>query len=124
MQAPTLATEAIRAFYTLQCCWLNSEEIYIEKGCLHCGAAATYLIYYTSRHIQDLMLNFIEKYSCHFSVRFDLLDLEHFQDDYEQFLEHLEKEISFYARRHHEDLRNINFESVDSIFERSVRIAC
>lgn len=124
MQAPTLATEAIRAFYTLQCCWLNSEEIYIEKGCLHCGAAATYLIYYTSRHIQDLMLNFIEKYSCHFSVRFDLLDLEGFQDDYEQFLEHLEKEISFYARRHHEDLRNINFESVDSIFERSVRIAC
>ena len=40
----TLGTEAIRAFFTLQCCWFNNEEIYLEQGCLDCGSAATYLI--------------------------------------------------------------------------------
>lgn len=45
MHPDTLGTEAIRAFFTVQCCWLNNEEIYLEKGCLHCGSAATYLIY-------------------------------------------------------------------------------
>ncbi|MBJ7436161.1 MAG: hypothetical protein JHC54_10600, partial [Acinetobacter sp.] len=51
MHPDTLGTEAIRAFFTVQCCWLNNEEIYLEKGCLHCGSAATYLIYYTNPHI-------------------------------------------------------------------------
>lgn len=32
MQNLTLATEAIRTFFNLQCCWLNNEEIYLEKG--------------------------------------------------------------------------------------------
>ena len=54
MHPDTLGTEAIRAFFTVQCCWLNNEEIYLEKGCLHCGSAATYLIYYTNPHIQKL----------------------------------------------------------------------
>lgn len=61
MHPDTLGTEAIRAFFTVQCCWLNNEEIYLEKGCLHCGSAATYLIYYTNPHIQKLMLAFIKK---------------------------------------------------------------
>ena len=63
VEQPTLATEAIRAFFTLQCCWLNNEEIYLEKGCLHCGSAATYLIYFTNTPIQNLLLNFIKKYN-------------------------------------------------------------
>lgn len=32
MHPDTLGTEAIRAFFTVQCCWLNNEEIYLEKG--------------------------------------------------------------------------------------------
>ena len=31
MHPDTLGTEAIRAFFTVQCCWLNNEEIYLEK---------------------------------------------------------------------------------------------
>lgn len=124
MQHHTLGTEAIRAFFTLQCCWLNNEEIYLEQGCLHCGSAATYLIYFSNRHIQDLMLEFINKYRCHHSRRMDLLDIESFENDYGQFLEHLEKEVNHYARKHHEDPRILTFESVESIFEREFRIAC
>ena len=61
MHQDNLGTEAIRAFFTLQCCWLNSEEIYLEKGCTHCGSAATYLIYFTNSPIQKLMLQLISK---------------------------------------------------------------
>ncbi len=72
----TLGTEAIRAFFTLQCCWLNNEEVYLEQGCLKCGSAATYLIYHTNPHIQKRLLKFIEKYRCHQARRDDLLDLD------------------------------------------------
>ncbi|KAA8733163.1 hypothetical protein F4V57_08000 [Acinetobacter qingfengensis] len=123
MEKHTLGTEAIRAFYTLQCCWMNSEEIYLEQGCLHCGSAATYLIYYTNRNIQNLMLNFIAKYNCHNSKKNDLLDLEYFERDYEHFLELLESNINEYARQH-QDNCNMSFEQVDSIFERTYSIAC
>lgn len=32
MHPDTLGTEAIRAFFTVQCCWLNNEEIYLKKA--------------------------------------------------------------------------------------------
>ena len=86
----TLGTEAIRAFFTLQCCWLNNEEIYLEQGCPDCSSAATYLIYHTNTHIQKHLLKFIEKYRCHQARRNDLLDLDFFQKDYEDFLHILE----------------------------------
>ncbi|GAA5001230.1 hypothetical protein GCM10023206_03610 [Acinetobacter puyangensis] len=124
MQHQTLGTEAIRAFFTLQCCWLNNEEIYLEQGCLHCGSAATYLIYYTNRHIQDLMLDFIGRYNCHHPTRFDLRDLEDFEQNYVQFLERLELEINHYARKHHADQRTITFEQIDSIFENQYSMVC
>ena len=124
MQNPTLATEAIRTFFTLQCCWLNSEEIYLEKGCTHCGAAATYLIYYTNSHIQKMMLEFIEKYNCHLSKGWDLLDLHDFEEQYNDFLQLLEKEVNFYARQHHDIARPFAFEALDSIFERPFALAC
>lgn len=124
MQNPTLGTEAIRTFFTLQCCWLNNEEIYLEKGCQHCGAAATYLIYFTNSHIQKMMLAFIEKYHCHLSQGWDLLDLHDFEDQYNDFLQLLEKEINFYARLHHDIPRQFAFEELDSIFERPYPIAC
>ncbi|MFC3902113.1 hypothetical protein SAMN05421749_10561 [Acinetobacter marinus] len=124
MQQDTLGTEAIRAFFTLQCCWLNNEEIYLDQGCLHCGSAASYLIYYSNRHIQDLMLQFIGKYNCHHSDRNDLMDLAHFASDYEQFLEQLEMEVNHYARLHHNVVSTLPFEQVESIFERPYALAC
>lgn len=120
----TLGTEAIRAFFTLQCCWLNNEEVYLEQGCLKCGSAATYLIYHTNPHIQKRLLKFIEKYRCHQARRDDLLDLDFFEKDYEDFLQILENEVNFYARLHHDIPRHIQFEDVDSIFERAHAMAC
>ncbi|WP_179999092.1 hypothetical protein [Acinetobacter sp. YH12239] len=120
----SLGTEAIRAYFTLQCCWLNNEEVYLEKGCIHCGSAATYLIYFTNHHIQNLMLDFIAQYSCSSSIRFDFLDLQHFEAKYNDFLQHLEKEVNFYARQHHAIERQMCFEQVDSIFERHYSRAC
>ena len=87
MHQDNLGTEAIRAFFTLQCCWLNSEEIYLEKGCTHCGSAATYLIYFTNPSIQKLLLQFIGKYQCHFTRKMDLLDLPDFEEQYNNFLQ-------------------------------------
>lgn len=124
MQDPTLATEAIRTFFTLQCCWLNNKEIYLEKGYQHCGAAATYLIYYTNTHIQKLMLAFITKFNCHLAKGWDLLDLDDFEDQYYDFLQLLEKEVNFYARQHHDIARVFAFEDLDSIFERPYSMAC
>lgn len=124
MQQDNLGTEAIRAFFTLQCCWLNSEEIYLEKGCTHCGSAATYLIYFTNTPIQKLMLQFITQYHCHLNKGMDLLDLHDFADHYNDFLQRLEKEINFYARKHHEIPRTHVFEEIESIFERSYSLAC
>lgn len=121
----TLGTEAIRAFFTLQCCWLNNEEIYLEQGCLHCGSAATYLIYFTHTPIQKLMLDFIAKYYCHSSKRLDLLDLQDFEENYNDFLEILEKAVNSYAREYKDAPIQLEFEAVESIFERnSPSIAC
>ncbi|WP_445117122.1 hypothetical protein [Acinetobacter sp. WZC-1] len=124
MQQHNLGTEAIRAFFTLQCCWLNNEEIYLEKGCQHCGSAATYLIYFTNRHIQGLMLKFINRYNCHLSKGLDLLDLHDFEETYNDFLQTLENEVNFYARQHHEMARTFAFEHVESVFERTFSLAC
>jgi hypothetical protein len=99
-------------------------EIYLEKGCLHCGSAATYLIYYTNPHIQKLMLAFIKKYHCVLSREQDLLDLPDFENDYDAFLQTLEHEVNFYARLHHDIIRPFAFETVDSIFERRYALAC
>lgn len=123
-QHNNLGTEAIRAFFTLQCCWLNSEEIYLEKGCEHCGSAATYLIYFTNQHIQKLMLKFINQHNCYLSKGADLLDLHDFENNYNEFLQVLENEVNFYARQHHEIPMKYAFEDIDSIFERSFRMAC
>ncbi|MGO1158542.1 hypothetical protein ACTL4S_06930 [Acinetobacter lwoffii] len=119
----TLGTEAIRAFFTLQCCWLNNEEIYLEQGCPDCSSAATYLIYHTNTHIQKHLLKFIEKYRCHQARRNDLLDLDFFQKDYEDFLHILENEVNFYARLHHDVPRDRCFEEIESIFERHYAMA-
>lgn len=124
MQQPTLATEAIRAFFTLQCCWLNSEEIYLEQGCLHCGSAATYLIYFTHSPIQKLMLDFIAQYNCHHNKRLDLLDIDDFEKNYNAFLQMLEDAVNLYAGQHQDIPRNLEFETVDSIFERDYSVAC
>ena len=124
MHEDNLGTEAIRAFFTLQCCWLNSEEVYLEKGCTHCGSAATYLIYFTNTHIQKLMLKFITQYNCHLSKGMDLLDLHDFETHYNDFLQVLENEINSYARKHHAIPRKQAFEEIDSIFERSYSLAC
>ena len=124
MPQPTLGTEAIRAFFTLQCCWLNNEEIYLEQGCLHCGSAATYLIYFTQPPIQKLMLDFIAQYNCYSARRLDLLDLHDFEQNYNDFLQTLESAVNFYARQHQDIPRNLAFESVESIFERRFSMAC
>lgn len=120
----TLATEAIRAFFTLQCCWLNNEEIYLEKGCLHCGSAATYLIYYTNREIQTLMLDFIKQHNCVHAERMDLRDIVCFNDKYEQFLQILEIAVNQYARSANHLPLTLKFEEVESIFERTYAVAC
>lgn len=124
MQQHTLGTEAIRAYFTVQCCWLNNEEIYLEKGCLHCGSAATYLLYFTHDHIQKLMLDFIAKYPCLTSPNVDFFNVPNFEKNYNDFLQILEKEVNFYARKHHDIPCHLRFEQVESIFERSYSYAC
>lgn len=124
MQQHTLGTEAIRAYFTLQCCWLNSEEIYLEKGCLHCGSAATYLLYFTHEHIQKLMLDFIAQYPCLTSPQVEFYTIPHFEKNYHNFLQTLEKEVNFYARKHHDIPRGQAFEEIESIFERRYQYAC
>ncbi|MBF7694091.1 hypothetical protein I2F29_11850 [Acinetobacter sp. FNA3] len=117
-------TEALRAMVTLRQCWLENEEIYINKGCLHCGSAATYLIYFTNKNIQKIMLDFISRYNCNHSGRFDLLDLNHFEKEYEQFLSSIEQEIIHYAFKEQNTPRKYAFESIESIFERELNMAC
>ena len=124
LEQPTLATEAIRAFFTLQCCWLNSEEIYLEQGCLHCGSAATYLIYFTLAPSQKILLDVIQKYNCHNSKKSDLLDLLDFEQNYNDFLQVLESAVNSYARQYQNQACHLAFESVESIFEREAAIAC
>lgn len=120
----TQGTEAIRAMITLRQCWFSNEEIYLNQGCLHCGSAATYLIYFTDRKIQKLMLDFIAEYPCQNSQRFDLLDLEHFEQRYENFLSELEKRVIHYSFGQTQSPRSQNFEEIESIFERPYSIAC
>lgn len=121
---PTLATEAIRAFFTLQCCWLNDEEMYLEGSCQHCGSAATYLIYFTNPAIQKLLLSFIAKYNCIHNKYTDLLDLPEFEKNYNFFLQQLESEVNCYARQTQHVIRKISFENIHSIFGRVSAIAC
>lgn len=117
MQKDTQGTEALRAMMTLRQCWFEHEEIYLHQGCLHCGSAATYLIYFTHRPIQDFMLNFIGKYNCHHPKGFDFLDLNGFSGTYEHFLSMLEKQVIHYAFQQHQRC-TLRFEQIDSIFER------
>lgn len=120
----TQGTEAIRAMMTLRQCWLNNEEVYLNRGCLHCGSAATYLIYFTNRQIQDLMLNFIAQYPCQGNSRFDLLDLAHFAHTYDEFLTALENLVIHYSFSRSLSVRTHKFEQIESIFERAAAIAC
>ncbi len=68
-------------------------------------------------------MKFIEKYRCHQARRNDLLDLDFFQKDYEDFLHILENEVNFYARLHHDVSRERCFEEIESIFERHYAMA-
>lgn len=120
----TQGTEAIRAMITLRQCWLNNEEIYLNQGCLHCGSAATYLIYFTNRSIQKLMLDFIAQYPCQGNSRFDLLDLVHFEQTYESLLTELENQVIRYSFSQSQTARTQKFEDIESIFERPAAIAC
>ncbi|MFT4021115.1 MAG: hypothetical protein QM666_06335 [Acinetobacter sp.] len=124
MQHDTQGTEAIRAMITLRKCWLDNEEIYLNQGCLHCGSAATYLIHFTNRKIQNLMLDFIARYNCNHPKRFDLMDITDFSEHYEQFLSQLENLIIHYAFEYTNTPRTLKFEQVESIFEREFAMAC
>ncbi|KJV39429.1 hypothetical protein [Acinetobacter brisouii] len=123
MPQQTQGTEALRAMMTLRQCWFEHEEIYLHQGCLHCGSAATYLLYFTDRDIQKQMLDFIGRYNCNHSKHLDLLDFSHFQDDYELFLSQLEQCVIHYAFAHQQP-RQLAFEQVESIFEREFHRAC
>ncbi|TCB84969.1 hypothetical protein E0H90_07335 [Acinetobacter sp. ANC 3791] len=123
MQKDMQGTEALRAMVTLRQCWFDHEEIYLHQGCLHCGSAATDLIYFTNRPIQDFMLNFIEKYNYHHAKDFDFIDLNDFSSSYEHFLSMLEQHVIHYAFQQHER-RTLRFEQIDSIFERELPPAC
>lgn len=124
MQYDTQGTEAIRAMITLRKCWLTNEEVYLNQGCLHCGSAATYLLYFTNRMIQNLILNFIAKYNCNRPSRFDLLDIEHFEQQYDEFLSQLEKHVIHYAFQFAKQPCQLRFEEVESIFENTFSVAC
>ena len=56
MQKDTQGTEALRAMMTLRQCWFEHEEIYLHQGCLHCGSAATYLIYFTNSNYNSIFI--------------------------------------------------------------------
>ncbi len=122
--SPTLGTEAIRAMITLRSCWQENEEIYLNRGCLHCGAAATYLIYFTSRKIQQLMLDFIAQFPCSQQILFDHTDVQGFGEAYEHFLQQLEQQIIHYAFSQTLQKRAQPFEHIESIFERPALQLC
>ena len=124
MTIETQGTEAIRAMITLRKCWYENNEIYLNQGCLHCGSAATYLIYFTNRNIQKLMLDFIGQFNCNPKLNFDFLDLEHFPSHYEQFLTQLERYVIQYSFSKTQQSKTQSFEDIESIFERTYSGLC
>lgn len=120
----TQGTEAIRAMITLRQCWFENEEIYLNQGCLHCGSAATYLIYFTNRKIQQLMLEFIGQYNCNPKLNFDFLDIENFEKKYEVLLSRLERLVINYSFTQTQNYRTYAFEDIESIFERPYAGLC
>ncbi|WOE30993.1 MULTISPECIES: hypothetical protein [unclassified Acinetobacter] len=124
MPYETQGTEAIRAIITLRKCWFEQEEIYLNQGCLHCGSAATYLLYFTNRKIQQLLLNFIERYNCNPTLNFDFLDLHDFALQYDQLLSELERLVIHYSFGQTQQPRQQCFEAIDSIFERPYAGLC
>ena len=124
MTIETQGTEAIRAMITLRKCWFENDEIYLNQGCLHCGSAATYLIYFTNRKVQKLMLDFIGKFNCNAKLNFDFLDIENFPEQYEQFLSQLERLVIQYSFGKTQQKKTQSFEDIESIFERSYNAVC
>ncbi len=124
MTIETQGTEAIRAMITLRKCWFENDEIYLNQGCLHCGSAATYLIYFTNRKVQKLMLDFIGKFNCNPKLNFDFLDIENFSEQYEQFLSQLERLVIQYSFGKTQQKKTQSFEDIESIFERSYNAVC
>lgn len=120
----TQGTEAIRAMITLRKCWFENEEIYLNQGCLHCGSAATYLIYFTDRKIQQLLLKFIGQYNCNAKLNFDFLDIESFSSQYETLLSQLESLVIHYSFSRTQQPRTQCFEDIESIFERPYAGLC
>ena len=124
MTIETQGTEAIRAMITLRKCWFENDEIYLNQGCLHCGSAATYLIYFTNRKVQKLMLDFIGHYNCNAQLNFDFLDIKNFPEQYEQFLSQLERLVIQYSFGKTQQKKTQSFEDIESIFERSYNAVC
>ncbi|MDY6460314.1 hypothetical protein [Acinetobacter faecalis] len=124
MTIETQGTEAIRAMITLRKCWFENDEIYLNQGCLHCGSAATYLIYFTNRKVQKLMLDFIGHYNCNAKLNFDFLDIKNFPEQYEQFLSQLERLVIQYSFGKTQQKKTQSFEDIESIFERSYNAVC
>ena len=124
MNQETQGTEAIRAMITLRKCWYESDEIYLNQGCLHCGSAATYLIYFTNRKVQNLMLDFIGRYNCNPKLNFDFLDIENFSEQYEHFLSQLERLVIQYSFGKTQKIKAQSFENIESIFERPYSGLC
>ena len=124
MTLETQGTEAIRAMITLRKCWYENNEIYLNQGCLHCGSAATYLIYFTNRKVQNLMLDFIGQFNCNPKLNFDFLDLEDFPEKYEHFLSQLERAVIQYSFGRTQCSKTQSFEDIESIFERTYSGMC
>lgn len=122
MYIETQGSEAMNAMIALRQCWYEHEEIYLNQGCLHCGSAATYLIYFTNRTIQKVMLEFIAKYNCNHPKRLDLLDIDHFAQDYENMLSQLESHVIHYSFSQHNQPKKQSFYDVISIFERAYAV--
>ena len=70
------------------------------------------------------MLDFIAKFPCLTSPKVEFYTIANFEKEYNDFLQILEKEVNFYARKHHDIPRHYAFEQIDSIFERSYLNAC
>ena len=119
----TLGTEAIRAILKIENRWHHHQEIYLEQGMLNIGRAATYLMNNTNPHIQHLFLNFNEKY---YAAQKDinLRTLPLFIQDYEYFLKLLNLEVMFFARGHHHQICEKQFEQFTSVFEDSSYFLC
>ena len=124
MNHETQGTEAIRAMITLRQCWFENEEIYLNQGCLHCGSAATYLIYFTNRKVQELILEFIGRYNCNPKLNFDFLDVHNFEQEYEILLSRLERLVIHYSFSQTQNTRTQRFEDIESIFERPYAGLC